>query len=41
MNIRFQFKRGEELKFISHLEIMRVFERAFKRASIQVTHSRV
>lgn len=39
MNIRFQFKRGEKLKFISHLEIMRVFERAFKRASIQVTHS--
>ncbi|HZK26175.1 MAG TPA: TIGR03936 family radical SAM-associated protein [Thermoclostridium sp.] len=39
MNIRFQFKRGEELKFISHLDIMRVFERAFKRTSIPVSHS--
>lgn len=39
MKIRFQFKRGEELKYIGHLDVMRLFERAFKRAGIPVTHS--
>ncbi|NLG88098.1 MAG: DUF2344 domain-containing protein [Clostridiaceae bacterium] len=39
MEIRFRFGRGEELKFISHLDILRLFERAFKRAGIQVAHS--
>jgi len=40
MKIRFQFERGEELKYIGHLDVMRLFERAFKRAEIPVTHSR-
>lgn len=39
MEIRFRFSRGEELKFIGHLDILRLFERAFKRAGIQVAHS--
>lgn len=39
MKIRFQFKRGEELKYIGHLDVMRLFERAFKRSKIPLTHS--
>jgi len=39
MEIRFRFGRGEELKFIGHLDILRLFERAFKRAGLQVAHS--
>ncbi|WP_054632612.1 TIGR03936 family radical SAM-associated protein [Thermoclostridium stercorarium] len=39
MKIRFRFDRGEELKYIGHLDVMRLFERAFKRAEIPVTHS--
>jgi radical SAM-linked protein len=39
MDIRFQFKRGDELKFIGHLDVLRLFERAFKRSGLQVTHS--
>jgi len=39
MKIRFKFERGDELKYIAHLDIMRLFERAFKRAEIPVAHS--
>lgn len=39
MHLRFRFKRGEELKFIGHLDILRLFERAFKRSGFQVVHS--
>jgi len=39
MQVRFQFKRGDELKFIGHLDILRVFERAFKRAELPISHS--
>lgn len=39
MKIRFQFIRGEELKYIGHLDVMRLFERAFKRSQIPLTHS--
>jgi len=39
MEIRFRFGRGEELKFIGHLDVLRLFERAFKRAGIRVVHS--
>lgn len=28
MKIRFQFIRGEELKYIGHLDVMRLFERS-------------
>ncbi|MGI6124255.1 MAG: TIGR03936 family radical SAM-associated protein [Acetivibrionales bacterium] len=34
--LRFRFSRGQELKYIAHLDILRVFERAIKRAKIPV-----
>jgi len=37
--IRIEFMRGEEVKFISHLDIMRTFERAVRRAGIPVAYS--
>lgn len=39
MQIRFQFRKGEDLKFIGHLDILRLFERAFKRSALPVAHS--
>lgn len=39
MQFRFQFSRGDELKFIGHLDILRLFERAFKRSHLPVAHS--
>jgi len=38
-NIRFRFIRGEEVKFISHLDLMKVFERALRRSRIPIAHS--
>ena len=37
--LRVRFSRGEELKFISHLDIMRLWERALGRARISVAYS--
>jgi len=37
--LRVRFKRGEEIKFISHLDIMRLWQRAFHRAGIWLTYS--
>jgi len=37
--IRIRFSRGEELKFISHLDIMRLWQRALHRADIPLTYS--
>ncbi|MDP2730232.1 MAG: TIGR03936 family radical SAM-associated protein [Dehalococcoidales bacterium] len=37
--LRVRFKRGEEIKFISHLDIMRLWERAFHRAQISLAYS--
>jgi len=37
--LRVRFSRGEELKFISHLDIMRLWERALGRAQISVAYS--
>lgn len=39
-NIRARFIRGEEVKFISHLDLMKVFERASRRGSIPLAYSR-
>ncbi|MFH0802860.1 MAG: TIGR03960 family B12-binding radical SAM protein [bacterium] len=36
---RLRFSKGEELRFVSHLELMRVFERALRRAAIPVSLS--
>ncbi len=37
--LRVTFSRGEELKYISHLDMMRLWERALRRAAIPVAHS--
>ncbi len=37
--LRIRFTRGEEIKFISHLDIMRLWHRAFNRAGIQLAYS--
>lgn len=37
--LKFSFFRGEKLKFISHLEIMRLLQRALRRADIPVACS--
>ncbi len=37
--LRIRFSRGEELKFISHLDVMRLWQRAFNRASIPIAYS--
>ncbi len=39
VNIRVKFKRGEEVKFISHLDLMKVFERAIRRARLPIAYS--
>jgi radical SAM-linked protein len=37
--LRVKFNRGEEIKFISHLDIMRLWERALRRAGIPIAYS--
>jgi len=37
--IRIRFSRGEELKFISHLDIMRLWQRALHRAGIPLAYT--
>jgi len=37
--LRVRFSRGEEIKFISHLDIMRLWERALRRAQIPLVYS--
>ena len=37
--LRTRFRRGEEIKFISHLDIMRLWERALHRAQIHLAYS--
>ena len=37
--LRIRFGRGEEIKFISHLDIMRLWDRAFHRARIPIAYS--
>lgn len=37
--IRFKFTRSEELRFISHLDQQRLFQRAFRRAGLYIAHS--
>lgn len=39
IKIRAKFKRGEEVKFISHLDLMKVFERAIRRARLPIAYS--
>jgi radical SAM-linked protein len=37
--LRVTFSRGEPLRFISHLDLMRFWERALRRAGLSVTYS--
>jgi radical SAM-linked protein len=37
--LRIRFNRGPEIKFISHLDIVRLWQRAFNRASIEIAYS--
>ena len=37
--LRIRFHRGQEVKFISHLDIMRLWQRAFQRAGIPLAYS--
>src|SRR4030065_264038 len=37
--LRLKFSRGEELKFLSHLDLMRLWERAIRRAGLPLTYS--
>ena len=37
--LRVRFRRGEEVKFISHLDIMRLWQRAFHRAGVALAYS--
>jgi radical SAM-linked protein len=37
--IRIRFSRGEELKFISHLDIMRLWQRALQRAGLPLAYT--
>lgn len=38
-NIRVKFIRGEEVKYISHLDLMKAFERALRRANLPIAYS--
>lgn len=37
--LRIRFSRGEELKFISHLDLMRLWQRALNRAGVPLAYS--
>ena len=37
--LRIRFSRGEEIKYISHLDIMRMWERVLRRAELPLAYS--
>ena len=37
--IRVKYRKGEEVKFISHRDLMRAFQRALRRAGLPVAYS--
>lgn len=39
MEYRLKFSRGDEVKYISHLDIMKVFEMTMRRAKIKISYS--
>ena len=39
LRLRVKFSRGEQLKFLSHLDLMRLWERALRRAGIALAYS--
>ena len=36
--LRMRFAKGEPLKYISHLDLARTWERVFRRAGLPVAH---
>jgi radical SAM-linked protein len=39
MNVRLKFTKGNEVKYISHLDLMRVFQRAIRRTRVPISYS--
>lgn len=39
MTYRFKFSKGEEIKFIGHLDMVQAFQRAIKRADLPIAYS--
>jgi radical SAM-linked protein len=39
-SIRVKFERSQEVKFISHLDMMKAFERALRRAGLPIGYSK-
>ena len=39
LRLRLKFSRGEKLKFLSHLDLMRLWERALRRAGLRPAYS--
>lgn len=39
ISVRIRFTRGEEVKFVSHLDLMKVFERATRRSGLPIAYS--
>ncbi|TYQ16341.1 UNVERIFIED_CONTAM: radical SAM-linked protein [Acetivibrio alkalicellulosi] len=39
-SIRAKFTRGEEVKYISHLDLMKMFERALRRSGLPIAYSK-
>lgn len=39
ISIRLKFTKGNEVKYISHLDLMRVFQRAIRRTGIPISYS--
>ena len=37
---RIKFSKGEEVKYISHLDLQRAFQRALRRAEIDIAYSK-
>jgi len=37
--IRFQFSKGEEVRFLSHLDLLRTLQRALRRAELPIAYS--
>ncbi|MDI3480482.1 MAG: hypothetical protein PWQ97_137 [Tepidanaerobacteraceae bacterium] len=40
MKLRIKFEKAEPVKYISHLDMMRAFERAFRRAKLPLAYSK-
>jgi radical SAM-linked protein len=39
LKIKIKYKKGEEVKFLSHRELMRSFQRAIRRAALPIAYS--